>query len=401
MLESSLSTHPSDFHHITAQFRIPLAPVFFPKPSRNKPFCQAVQMGDESGHQDDDKKGLSIESKPADFQSSFDSSSGGAIEAVNQTLASLLMKYIPSLGSVLLSYMGPPTLIFPNQSGRPMRQVADKLHRLPIPTLPGVGWGAMDVEVNLLGWRPTVGQKLIGRPTLSSPSHLSLVVYQTFNASIPENHLKSAGYYYDISQQIPQSWKEQGGLGNLNDKSDSADQLPGNSDQGCWVDPHGNIVGGTNGLVSFTVISLTIANHMISVIGTLHPDPFSIEPPKESSIPTSLNISSTNQVLESEMSSKDVFDDLNDPPSKFNSYPVAAPTMSHSIKSAMKSNTSMVESQNSEYPAQQFALSVGNTKAPQKTDDVATQFEKLGGKKSRKLEDRDHSKHKKRKKSEA
>ncbi|POV93888.1 hypothetical protein PSHT_16563 [Puccinia striiformis] len=309
---SSNQNEPTDFHHLTARFKIPLAPSFLTKPTpRNTTATKRTPLkgAEDEEKEEDEKNGEEEDNVTKEYGNS------GTLEAINQSLASLLMKYIPSLGSVLVSYLEPPMFLRTDQEGKLIKIPALKSSRLQVPTLPGYGWGIIDVEVKLMGWRPTIGHKLIGRPTLSSPSHLSLVIYRTFNASINENHLKAAGFHYDINFEVPAHWKSIGELSNNNNTN--KDQEPSLSDldhkeRGCWVDANGVVIGGDEGTVSFTVISLTIANHMISVVGSLLDDPFTIEEPVQVGAETKMAIhtkprrmSSRPRVIESDSSSDD------------------------------------------------------------------------------------------------
>ncbi|PLW27251.1 hypothetical protein PCANC_24471 [Puccinia coronata f. sp. avenae] len=291
---SSSNQKPNDFHHLVARFKIPLAPSFLSKPTRPE---LKVKLEEEM---DDLKSTTSSgsEKKMDTHELVEEYGNSGPLEAVNQSLASLLMKYIPSLGAVLVSYLEPPTFILSDEHGNQIRRTATKSTRLPVLTLPGNAWGVVDVEVKLMGWRPTIGQKLIGRPTLSSPSHLSLVIYRTFNASINEHHLKAAGYHYDLNFEVPDHWKS---IGETTHPQDTAVHLvPENKDRGCWVDANGVVVGGQEGTISFTVMGLTIANHMISVMGSLLDDPFSIERPARPSQPSQPRAMAKRKAIERE-----------------------------------------------------------------------------------------------------
>ncbi|KAG0143343.1 hypothetical protein CROQUDRAFT_96370 [Cronartium quercuum f. sp. fusiforme G11] len=279
------SVSPSDFHHLEAKLGLPLAPAFLPRPSRSRIYDPIKKSEDSDNDEADGELDNSPSvSKAAQACSNTTNASGGAIEAVNQMLATLLMKYVPNLGCVLLAYLSPPLFVFKDSSGREYTQKADCRTNLPFETVTGLGWASINIRAKFLGWRPTIGQKLIGKPTMSSPSHLSLILYQTFNASIPENHLIPAGYHYDPNLKVPASWQQnvkstvnsQVKMNELTEATDEAQDLDQEyAERGCWVDPHGNIVGGEAGVMSFTAISLTITNNMISVTGSVLANPFS------------------------------------------------------------------------------------------------------------------------------
>ncbi|EGG11442.1 uncharacterized protein MELLADRAFT_90966 [Melampsora larici-populina 98AG31] len=275
------SVIPSDFHHLKAKFSLPLAPVFLPRPTRIRNYKPKHE--ETKTEKEEEEEEISIQLEPTkDFSNRIDNS-GGAVEAVNQILSTLLMKYIPNLGCVLLSYLSPPMFIFKDQNGKEYTQTSNNLNQnLPFQTIVGSGWSIIKVKLNLLGWRPKIGDRLIGKPTMSSPSHLSLILYQTFNAFIPANHMLGAGYRYDPNVEIPSSWKFNGKdqTTNLHQANQSGYENDGDDleihERGCWVDSNGVVVGGEAGVMSFTAISLTITNDMISVTGSLLSDPFSV-----------------------------------------------------------------------------------------------------------------------------
>jgi DNA-directed RNA polymerase I subunit RPA43 len=123
-------------------------------------------------------------------------------------------RYIPSLQGVLLSHSN---LRFSSEN-------AKILNDCP--------FAISDVTFDAIVWAPQIGQKLgrsspfsflldtsltgkkltglsslypsfrrlaVGTHSLSSPSHISLLIHQTFNVSIPLPHIPSDEYYFDAS----------------------------------------------------------------------------------------------------------------------------------------------------------------------------------------------------------
>lgn len=107
-----------------------------------------------------------------------------------------------------------------------------------IPLIAGSGFGLAQIEWKGFGWRPRVGQRLSalpfslhffrlriltpapfslslsltdvlartgGSPTLSTPSHISLLLHNLFNASIPASHIPTDLYYFDPEYPVPAS----------------------------------------------------------------------------------------------------------------------------------------------------------------------------------------------------
>ncbi|KAH9823801.1 hypothetical protein DFH28DRAFT_879903 [Melampsora americana] len=305
MSTSNLSNfNPTDFHHLKVKFTLPLAPIFLPRPP-----MKSINSIHQLNHPSSQEISIPLET-PKDFSNRLDNS-GGPIESINQILSTLLMKYIPNLGCVLLSYLSPPIFLFKDQNGNQTQQIiSNQTNSLPFQIITGSAWSIINIKVKMLGWRPKIGDRLIGKPTMSSPSHLSLILYQTFNAFIPANHMLGAGYRYDPNVEIPLSWKQNGKDQkpfriHSNSNSIHPTDLETHQDEieicerGCWVDSNGDVVGGQSGVMTFTAISLTITNDMISVTGSLLTDPFSV--PSNGSYPTQLHSSrrSSSQTLNS------------------------------------------------------------------------------------------------------
>jgi DNA-directed RNA polymerase I subunit RPA43 len=95
--------------------------------------------------------------------------------------------------------------------------------------------------------------KLIGTHSLSSPSHISLLLYKTFNVSIPISHIPSEQYQFNPS--LPSSKRE---FSPFSDEEDDSDSERGTEDgeveMGRWVDKRtGKVVGDDEGVL-FTVV---------------------------------------------------------------------------------------------------------------------------------------------------
>ena len=124
-----------------------------------------------------------------------------------------------------------------------------------------------EVPVRFTGivWRPEIGMKLQGTITLCSPSHVSLLLYDTFNAAISAPHIPASMwefvYYSDVGEV---------------QRVDAKDRSVG-----FWRNKEsGERLGGKNHTLQFSVISMTVANQMLSLHGSLLQDPFSVPPPR-------------------------------------------------------------------------------------------------------------------------
>lgn len=94
-----------------------------------------------------------------------------------------------------------------------------------LPMIEGSGFGLANVEFKGMAWRPRVGQTIgklfssisllastltqrpiaVGSPTLSTPSHISLLLHNLFNASIPASHIPSDTYHFDPDFPVPEA----------------------------------------------------------------------------------------------------------------------------------------------------------------------------------------------------
>jgi hypothetical protein len=179
----------------------------------------------------------------------------GGIEGVKEVLAGWVMRYLPPLQAVVLSFDHNPRFLYPsasfdanavpfethqeyspaiNGNGKSAggideeerkRLEAGELVRLKtLPMIDGSGFTLADVEWKGLGWRPQVGMKLgmlsrsldfsikltvpcemdvVGTPTLSTSSHVSLLLHNLFNASIPSSHIPQDQYEFDPNCPVP------------------------------------------------------------------------------------------------------------------------------------------------------------------------------------------------------
>lgn len=177
--------------------------------------------------------------------------SSDATASILEQLDSLVMRYIPQLEGVLLTH----------SNVRCLSTMGDIVGDSAFAVVPATFSG--------LVWRPEIGMKLQGTITLSSPSHVSLLLHDTFNAAISAQHLPSAKYefvHYDDDAGAQRTDANERSVGFWRHKKSGAR------------------LGGETLTLSFTVISITVANHMISLHGSLLKDPFSVAPPRPGSL---------------------------------------------------------------------------------------------------------------------
>ncbi|GAA5951130.1 hypothetical protein JCM3765_002393 [Sporobolomyces pararoseus] len=306
---SKSSSSSSEFIQFTATMRLPIPPVF--STSSN---------------------GTAITGEGGD----------GGMEGVKEVLAGWVMRYLPPLKAVVLSFEQDPKFLHPpalfdaeacpfethqNHSTTSTKMTLDdqeeqvrlqsgELVRLKtLPMIDGSGFTLADVEWKGLGWRPKVGMKLIGTPTLSTSSHVSLLLHNLFNASIPSSHIPKDKYEFDPNcpvpsivlerrQQQPKPGKsvqelelaakkarrealgiegdEEEEEGDSDDDDDNEEEKPAEEEeeeefeeQGWWVDKQTRQpLGGQQGRIEFTLVALSTSNSLLSCTGSLLSDPF-------------------------------------------------------------------------------------------------------------------------------
>ncbi|KAF8530426.1 hypothetical protein BU17DRAFT_27070, partial [Hysterangium stoloniferum] len=182
-------------------------------------------------------------------------------QGVEEMLDSMIMRYIPTLRGVVLTHSN---LRFLQSKAR----IQDDCP-----------YAICNVGFDAMVWSPRVGHKLTGKVILCSPDHVSLLVDRTFNVSIPRHHIPRAEWIFEWgpAENDPEYGAAAAGaegattLGSaVADKSaDEPENL------GRWVHAvTGEQLGPT---LDFIVIGLTVANQMLSLIGSIQPDPFSPE----------------------------------------------------------------------------------------------------------------------------
>ncbi|KAI0028787.1 hypothetical protein K488DRAFT_31326, partial [Vararia minispora EC-137] len=180
------------------------------------------------------------------------------ISGAEEMLDSMVMKYQPALGGVVLAHTNTRFL---NYAGHIKAES------------PFATW---DVGFDATVWRPEIGMKLTGIVSLCSPDHISLLLHQTFNVSIPRHHIPidQWEFEYGAAENDPEFGVSLESEEVVNEMEAGAE----NSDRGRWIHKlTAEPVGGRRGRLEFTVVGLTIANQMLSLIGSIQPDPFSPE----------------------------------------------------------------------------------------------------------------------------
>ncbi|KAF9437501.1 hypothetical protein BGZ76_000497 [Entomortierella beljakovae] len=166
------------------------------------------------------------------------------IEGIQEQLNGFLMRYMPQVDGVVLAHSDLKIL---QPSGRIMYD-SPYCHF----------W----ITVKLLVWKPTKGSTLCGTINLQSPDHIGLLLYGTFNASIPSEFIPKDKYEFN-----PNS-----GYTRPKQYEDSQDDISAQATgllNGEWVLKSTGESIGHDGVIEFEVSDLVRTNDMLTVTGSL------------------------------------------------------------------------------------------------------------------------------------
>ncbi|TFK44645.1 hypothetical protein BDQ12DRAFT_673321 [Crucibulum laeve] len=179
---------------------------------------------------------------------------------VDEMLDSMVMRYIPALRGVVLSHSNV--------------RFAEKTATIKAdcPFL------VCKVNFDATVWSPHVGMKLVGKVNLCSPDHVSLLVHRTFNVSIPRHHIPSDTWEFEYGPAENDPEFAPDALNDVDAGTSDTKEKQEEESGGKWVHKlTGQKLGDTDGQLEFTVIGLTVANEMLSLLGSIQADPFSPE----------------------------------------------------------------------------------------------------------------------------
>lgn len=161
----------------------------------------------------------------------------------SQHLDPLLMKHFPQAGGVVIGYDGLRLSAEHNVDDDTV--VAKVNAHSPFAFL----W----VSVDMLVWKPQVGDVLEGHIYMQSPSHIGLLVNDTFNASIKKNH-------------IPENWTFVPGQADEVDAEEEEGSSKKSQSLGQWIDENEMAI---DGKLKFTVRAIHNSGRVVSVEGSL------------------------------------------------------------------------------------------------------------------------------------
>ncbi|KAG0340442.1 hypothetical protein BG004_006405 [Podila humilis] len=171
------------------------------------------------------------------------------VEGIQEQLNGFLMRYMPQVEGVVLAHSDLQLL---ENSGRIMYD-SPYCHF----------W----VSVKLLVWRPVKGSFLHGTINLQSPDHIGLLIYGTFNASIPSEFIPKDKYEFNPNSSYSHP------------KQDGTEGTAMNILNGEWVRKNSGESIGHEGIIEFEVADLVRTNDMLTVTGSLMTVPVTLRRP--------------------------------------------------------------------------------------------------------------------------
>ncbi|KAJ2855481.1 hypothetical protein GGI22_004120 [Coemansia erecta] len=187
--------------------------------------------------------------------------------SIHETLNSMLLRFVPQVRGVVLSY----------SKVKPLSDTAMMFHDSP--------FGQLDVSAKLLLWRPIAGMALRGSINVQSPDHIGLLLWDTFNASIPASFIPRDKFEWrpfsddEISARAATATARS--ADSSSDDANDAIQTPeqptaavfeasGNKfGSGEWVLKGTSESVGSSGSLVFVVVEVIRANDVLSVTGAL------------------------------------------------------------------------------------------------------------------------------------
>ncbi|CDH51781.1 hypothetical protein RO3G_05052 [Lichtheimia corymbifera JMRC:FSU:9682] len=180
---------------------------------------------------------------------------GNVMEGVTEQLNAFLMKYVPQLDGIVLAHSDTELITEKGQ----IRNDSPFCHFF--------------IRVKFLVWKPKKGTKLVGRINLQSQDHIGLLIFGTFNASIPKARIPSDTYEWRSSVDSSEEpvTKDQDEDDNEDENEDiQQDAEQQRSQYGEWINKSTGVpVGGDDGIVEFNVVDIIEANDILTVGGSL------------------------------------------------------------------------------------------------------------------------------------
>ncbi|CAO3609937.1 unnamed protein product [Cunninghamella echinulata] len=170
---------------------------------------------------------------------------GKTMDGINDQLNAFLMKHIPQLDGIVLAHSDVELL---SEKGK-------VLYDSP--------YCHFFIQVKFLIWRPKKGSKIVGRINLQSQDHIGLLIFGTFNASIPKSRISDEKYVWRASEEETTTAED-------NESTEQTFDDDEKNQQGEWIiKDTGLSIGGDDGSLEFNVVDVIEANDILTVTGSV------------------------------------------------------------------------------------------------------------------------------------
>ncbi|GAA5799112.1 hypothetical protein EDC94DRAFT_608652 [Helicostylum pulchrum] len=178
--------------------------------------------------------------------------SGKTTEGVNEQLNAFLMKYVPEVDGIVLAHSD---VQFDVEKGK-------ILYDSP--------FCHFFITAKFLVWKPKRGTKLVGRINLQSEDHIGLLIYGTFNASIPKSRIPSSTFEWKINEETIEEESNDTESEESDEAAEPVSEERTRTQYGEWISKEtGAGIGGEDGTLEFNVMDIIEANDILTVTGAL------------------------------------------------------------------------------------------------------------------------------------
>ncbi|KAJ2760116.1 hypothetical protein IWQ57_006384 [Coemansia nantahalensis] len=185
---------------------------------------------------------------------------------IHETLNSMLLHFVPQIRGVVLAYSKVKVL------SNAALMYADS------------PYGQLEISARLLLWRPVSGMTLRGTINVQSPDHIGLLLWDTFNASIPAASIPKTKYEWRpfsdeevaaravATSRADASEHDSDGAGSdtaTDERAADSGVASAKFSSGEWVLKGTSQCVGTKGSLEFVVVDVIRADNVLSVTGAL------------------------------------------------------------------------------------------------------------------------------------
>lgn len=182
----------------------------------------------------------------------------------SQHLDPLIMSYFASAGGVVLAHYN-LRLYGQQPHSKDVKSPAKTQEPVIAKIMYDSPFAFLWISVDLLVWKPVAGDVVEGWINLQSPSHIGLLIHDTFNATIKRDVIPAEWTF--VPNQEDQNSEAENATAEGEEGSTVAqaiDQFP--KSLGYWVDENGKKI---DGKLKFTVRHFNVSGRTVSVQGTL------------------------------------------------------------------------------------------------------------------------------------